>query len=212
MVRIYRMDAALLQEEELRSVWYSQSSLLRREKYNRQQTEEGKLHCLAGTVLLHHALQACGILEADTEYRIKPGGKPEFAAIPDLHFSLSHSGGTVICAMAEQPVGADVQAPKILSSKLLNRFFTERERLYEDPIRLWTLKESYGKLTGEGVAVLEQSELLLNDSVMLLRNGNREPVVFYEKCLENGCRLATCCAGPSSLETEEIVINRSDLI
>ena len=37
-------------------------------------------------------------------------GKPWFPAAPELHFSISHSGGRWVCAFADAPVGLDLQA------------------------------------------------------------------------------------------------------
>ncbi|MFF4897896.1 4'-phosphopantetheinyl transferase family protein [Streptomyces sp. NPDC001068] len=39
-----------------------------------------------------------------------PHGRPEVAARPPLHFSLSHAGSAVLCAVAGAPVGADVES------------------------------------------------------------------------------------------------------
>lgn len=94
-------------------------------------------------------------------YRFGAHGKPEIEELP-LNFSLSHSGSYVVCAVSERRIGADIQQLKDTDSrKLAQRFFSERE--YEELIRcgeserqrlffeMWTRKEAYGKLTGEGV-------------------------------------------------------------
>lgn len=94
-------------------------------------------------------------------YRFGVHGRPEIEGLP-LHFSLSHSGSYVICAVSEQMVGADIQQFRDTDSrKLAQRFFPEseneklekcgesgRQRLF---FEMWTRKEAYGKLTGEGV-------------------------------------------------------------
>ena len=94
-------------------------------------------------------------------YRFGAHGKPEISELP-LNFSLSHSGSYVICAVSERRIGADIQQLKDTDSrKLAQRFFAEseykelekcgesgRQRLF---FEMWTRKEAYGKLTGEGV-------------------------------------------------------------
>lgn len=102
-------------------------------------------------------------------YRYGEKGKPEIEGFP-LHFSLSHSGAYVLCAVSERQIGADIQQfRKTDLLRLTERFFTEqeyemlrqcgtaeREALF---FELWSRKEAYGKLTGEGVAaVLRQEE------------------------------------------------------
>ena len=86
------------------------------------------------------------------------GGKPFFPHAPDLHFSVSHSGGIWACAFGDAPSGLDLQQVKpIREIGIARRFFHPDEIAYleEHPdafFPLWTAKESYVKLTGRGVA------------------------------------------------------------
>lgn len=104
------------------------------------------------------------------QYRFGPHGKPELKDFP-LHFSLSHSGEYVLCAVSEEQVGADIQRLQAADfRKLAGRFFTpeeckaieacggeaERQRLF---FRLWTEKEACGKLTGQGVAAVLRKDV-----------------------------------------------------
>lgn len=98
-------------------------------------------------------------------YRYGDKGKPYFENIP-LFFNISHSGEYVLCAVSSREVGADIQ--KIQQTdvmKLAKRFFSEPEyrileRCESDGERrrlffgLWSRKEAYGKLTGEGIAAV----------------------------------------------------------
>ena len=80
-----------------------------------------------------------------------------------LSISLSHSGDWLACAIAEVPVGIDVELPhRPRDLHALARFAfapEEAERLLQlpEPARaaafheLWTLKEARGKRTGEGL-------------------------------------------------------------
>ena len=75
-------------------------------------------------------------------------GKPFFPELPDLFFSLSHSGLLVLCAVGDSPCGADVQEPRVLSDRLLRRCFSPEELAAADPAALWCLKESFIKMNG----------------------------------------------------------------
>ncbi len=83
------------------------------------------------------------------EIGVLESGKPYFPAHPELHFSISHTKTAVLAALATYPVGADVELRRAV------RPATER-RLKETPcgdlelFELWTLRESYYKLTGRG--------------------------------------------------------------
>ena len=56
-------------------------------------------------------------------------GKPYFKEFPNIHFSLAHSGEYAAAALSDRPCGIE----KSLT-------------------QLWTLKESYVKAIGEGIA------------------------------------------------------------
>lgn len=91
-------------------------------------------------------------------------GKPYLKAYPDLHFSLSHSGRIAVCALAGQEVGVDIQQFGRIRDGLAERFFSPEDqqlireweeygvRREEMFFRIWTIKEAYMKLTGEGMS------------------------------------------------------------
>lgn len=79
----------------------------------------------------------------------------------DFHFNISHARGIVLCAVADKPVGVDVEYKKSIEMDIAKRFFTKEEYnrlmslkekeqidLFYD---LWVVKESYLKFTGFGL-------------------------------------------------------------
>lgn len=92
---------------------------------------------------------------------LAPGGKPYLVAAPDIHFSLSHSGGWAVCALSDRPVGVDIERRTPGRRDVAERFFHKEETQYlnslplcarEDAFySLWTLKESFVKATGRGL-------------------------------------------------------------
>ncbi len=46
---------------------------------------------------------------ADPEIVVDPSGKPSLCDFPGVHFSISHTDGLVMCAVADHPVGCDVE-------------------------------------------------------------------------------------------------------
>ena len=85
-------------------------------------------------------------------------GKP---ALRDggLHFSLSHSGAWVLCAVSDGELGADIQEQRPFDERLARRFFTSEELDYihgspdQDYAfsQIWALKESFSKALGLGL-------------------------------------------------------------
>ncbi len=113
---------------------------------------------------------------APIDFRIDYGekGKPYLRDYP-FYFNLSHSGEYVACAVSDSEVGVDIQrcspADGECLGRLARRFFSEEERRALEQCgdgeerrrlfyRLWTRKEAYGKLTGQGIVpVLERCVL-----------------------------------------------------
>ena len=106
-----------------------------------------------------------GRAPASLEFAPGEKGKPMLPAHPRLHFNLSHSGALMALAVTEAgAVGVDVE--RIDTSHrlddLVDRYFAPAEaaafRALEEPLRphaffdIWTRKEAFIKVTGEGLA------------------------------------------------------------
>lgn len=134
-------------------------SLYRREKLARTTNPETYAESLGAELLLRAALRDLGLpVTGPLEIACGEGGKPALAGGPA--FSLSHSGGRVLCALSDRPVGADVQQLRPYNPALARRFFTAEEGTWLEAQRerdlaftlLWSLKESYVKLLSGGIA------------------------------------------------------------
>lgn len=179
----------------------------RREKISSMKYLEGKRQSLGAGLLLAYGLRRLGLEEKSA--RIIYGGnkKPYLADREDLFFNLSHSGTLVMAAFAGSEVGCDVEQVKQANFRVARRFFAPEEQAYlescateaeknETFFRLWTLKEAFLKVTGEG------SRLPLSD--FCIRLGQGAPSVewkksggefcFFERPL-SGYRAAVCRRG-----------------
>ncbi|MCM3339753.1 4'-phosphopantetheinyl transferase superfamily protein [Paenibacillus sp. MER TA 81-3] len=111
-------------------------------------------------------------------------GKPYAASHPDYHYNVSHSGDWVACAVADLPLGVDIEQIRPIELSIAERFFAaseteailslcEAERL---PMfyKIWTLKESFVKAEGTGLTVPLDSVAFtvggMNDIQMAARN------------------------------------------
>ena len=144
------------------------------------------------------------------QYRFGPHGKPEIVDFP-MYFSLSHSGDYVLCAVSDREVGADIQKLQAADfSKLASRFFTEaeyqalekcvdeaeRQKLF---FRLWTKKEAYGKLTGQGVAAILNRDVCFTPDIDINEKSSRS---FPE-----GKTVSECGKQPKGLLPEWVEIS-----
>lgn len=145
--------------------------------------DEDRVRFVLGRTLARLMLSRYGSL-APREWpiAIDARGRPELrtppAGVPDLRFNLSHTPGLVACAVTiGREVGVDVEhiARHVVHPNIPERFFSAREvaDLRALPVDqqasvffdYWTLKESYIKARGLGLALpLGQFTFLRHDS------------------------------------------------
>lgn len=119
--------------------------------------QSSKNHSILGRVLLSYVLS-----ENDRNEKLSftygSNGKP-YLRDSRAFFNISHSGDYVVCSISESEIGCDVQTVGKYNPRIAERFFTEKEKLFleesenqpHDFTKLWTLKESVLKKTGEGI-------------------------------------------------------------
>ena len=129
----------------------------RRARVGRYRFERDRCLCLGAGLLAAHALRDAGA--QDLSMAFGEYGKPHLAHEPHLHFGLSHSGRYALCAVASEPVGADVEERLEYEPVLARYSLGDAElewALGQDDAgwaftRLWVRKESYLKLLGTGL-------------------------------------------------------------
>jgi len=131
----------------------------RREQAMRFRFDSGRRLSLAAYLLLMEGLEKeYGIIEPPV-FEYTPEGKPFLVQHPDIHFNLSHSKNVALCAISDQPVGADVEVPRKISPSLVSHTMNEREQEIINTssdsvmqfLHFWTRKEALLKLTAVGI-------------------------------------------------------------
>ena len=155
----------------LKDIWNS-----RKEKILSHKTPSGRKQSLGSALLLQKILLQNKLKSNDI--KIGKNGKPE---IEGICFNLSHSDEYVICSTSEKTLGCDIEKIRQVKKGFETRFFSEREVLYlnqfrEDKLnqffRLWTMKESYMKMTGEGMTLaLNRFEFIFDNEIKVYRDG-----------------------------------------
>ncbi|MCC8141386.1 MAG: 4'-phosphopantetheinyl transferase superfamily protein [Lachnospiraceae bacterium] len=115
---------------------------------------------LASHDLLKHAVEAY-LSEDQESFTVctdEEHGKPYVQELPDVYFSITHSGGYWACAVGDCEVGLDLQEVRDRETdKIAKRFFHPSEIAWlkdkdaEEFFRIWAMKESYIKYTGKGL-------------------------------------------------------------
>ena len=175
MVYLYVADVTQLPERETDLQKYLSKERI--QKLEKQKNVNRRKQILGAGLLLEKVLKLYGVSQDNVT--IGQNGKPEAEGIC---FNLSHSGNFVVCAVSDKPVGCDVEKIRKASEKIAERHFCESENIYlktcdsnkydEEFFRFWTVKESYLKMTGEGLKVpLREVEVILAEEVKVLRSG-----------------------------------------
>lgn len=94
----------------------------------------------------------------------KENAKPFLVGQQGIDFSITHTKGLVVCGISERRIGVDAEYIRQFDERLMRRICTEEEIVYitgvkegqetrdEKFFRLWTLKESFLKATGQGLS------------------------------------------------------------
>jgi 4'-phosphopantetheinyl transferase len=158
-----RLDSISLPEAlDLLPPWRREKALAYRHDGPRRQS-------VAAWLLLRRACQEQLHLADVPRVELAEGGKPYFPDMPQLHFNLSHCTEAAACALANKPVGIDIERPRRANESLLRYVMNSQEQrriqLSPNPelefSTIWTQKEAPLKLSGRGLT-LDLPPLLLD--------------------------------------------------
>lgn len=97
----------------------------------------------------------CEIPPENIIFKTTEKGKP-FAAGLNIHFSVSHSGDYVVCAVSDKEIGIDIEKIRSANPRAAQKFASPKEIDYINSnqngfFEIWTLKEAYFKCIGTGL-------------------------------------------------------------
>lgn len=203
-VLICFLDVGELADADMFKERYEGLSDARREKIDRLRRPEDRRRALGAGLLLDYGLRPFGLSERDARIRYGPNGKPYLKDRPDLFFNLSHSGNLAMAVFAGTEVGCDVERIRPGKERVARRFFCREEcRWMEEAenvqtyterfFRLWTLKESFLKADGRGMALPMDTFCFLMgaDGVRVRQSEDAGPFTFREIRVGD-CRAAVC--------------------
>lgn len=143
--------------------WLTPEELARDRRYR---VADAQLQHLVARVLVRSVLAAyTGVAAAALRFTVGPYGKPAVLGLSTgLSFNLSHTSGAVVCAVASGgQLGVDIERQdRVVELELAQRYFAADEvvqlQAAEPPLQarrfleFWTLKESFIKALGTGLA------------------------------------------------------------
>lgn len=187
MTNLYAIDIRALPDPEENPILLCQISSRRRREVMKYLRADDRKRCVGAGILLSKILPSYG--ENPEKITYGPEGKP---LAKNIHFNLSHSGNLVICAVGERAVGCDIEKTEKEPEGVAEHFFHQNEARYlqkfQEPerskmfFRLWTWKESYVKMTGEGLKLpLQAFEILPEgEKIRVRRRGEMLPCHIME--------------------------------
>lgn len=135
----------------------------RRNRALRYRRTIDRWNCVVTYLMLQYGLRECfGI--TSFEFAFGKYGKPYLPEYPDIHFNISHCDAGCAVVVADCPVGVDIQDVRPFSWDVARQVCSElelaelercanRDRLFA---KMWVMKESYSKMTGEGIYELRR--------------------------------------------------------
>lgn len=192
MIQVFLLDIECLKDNF--DYLLGKMSLQRQNKIKSYSFNDDKLRSLGAGILIDYGLNIYGLSRNQINIVYNKMGK-SYIEGKDLYFNISHSDQFVACAFSNEDVGIDLQKVHKVSDSFVNKVCTKKEidQILNDRenqiIRLWTFKESYLKMTGEGIARdFSKIEIDLKNK----RSFNHKELFFQEYQLEN-YYLTICC-------------------
>ena len=169
-------------------------------------------HQLGRKLLILGLKELYGIEEhklADLQFTTGIHGKPCLKDFPQIHYNISHTDGMVICGFSDREIGVDVERMRPYGDGILRKVLSESENRYiselpqkereENFFKIWTLKESYGKAVGCGIAMpLSQISFTLTEKENPLCSV--PGYSFYQKRLLGGYIFSACREGDETFQ------------
>ena len=154
----------------------------------------GQYACLKSYLLLQDLLREHYGIEGDLVFSYNEHGKPMLKEVSNIHFSISHCKEAIAVAVADRPVGIDVETLRVPSEALVEKVMDKGEKLRFDIsdtpedffTALWTAKEAVMKCRGTGIVMEELPEILYKvRDEMIIETTRPYPNIVCTLCVSN---------------------------
>ena len=188
-MKVFFYDVTPLYDGENFKTAYNSVSEKRKEKTDAFRFQKDKCLSLGAELVLYKALDELKIPKDKRKIAIAENGKPYLAECESVFFNLSHSGLLAMCVTAERSVGCDIEKVEKCNIQVAERKFSKPEFEYISAgltpeeknkrfYRVWTMKESFLKATGVGIAYPLESFSVVD------KKGKALPVEYKGKLFE----------------------------
>ncbi|KSU88604.1 4'-phosphopantetheinyl transferase superfamily protein [Priestia flexa] len=226
MVHIYICQLPKTIDDDALNKIASQLSLAKQKQIKRFFHLEDSYRTAIGELLVRYGLyRKYNVIPKELTFHKNKYGKPFVPEYPDFQYNISHSGEFVVCAVHDKSVGVDIEKVQSIDMNIAKGFFTEEE--YKEVIkesenkitafyRVWTLKESYIKATGEGMSrPLTSFQIQGKDeepitAIDTVKNKPIKNICFKQQNIGDSYQLSVCAYEPCNV-SQLIHLSLSDL-
>ena len=166
----------------------------RREQALQYKHAFGQYACLKSYLMLQDLLREHYGIEGDLVFSYNEHGKPMLKEVSNIHFSISHCKEAIAVAVADRPVGIDVETLRMPSEALAEKVMDKGEKLRFDIsdtpedffTAIWTAKEAVMKCRGTGIVMEELPEILYKvRDEMIIEATRPYPNIVCTLCISN---------------------------
>lgn len=200
MVTTYLLDCSVFKDRGLFWEMFRKMPKKRQEKINFYRFWDDKYLSLGAGMLLSHGLKERGLLQTETSVVYNENGKP-YLKDGGLYFNMSHSGKYAVCAFSDKEIGVDIEELSDVPKELMRAVCTDAEYQYllaagekqkEEFFRLWTVKESFMKCIGTGLATDPAKLEVAFGRRMQMTHGMSAGSCFFKEYVVEGYSMAVC--------------------
>lgn len=208
--KTFAASTAPLRKELLYRAAYQRVSEERQKKTDRYRLLADRRLSLGAELLLIQGLEWAGLPRTEINFHYNSHGKPYLAGENKIFFNLSHSGELVVCAVSSREIGCDVERMADRSFDIAKRFFCpeEYDRIVSQPTekarqdmfyRLWTLKESLLKATGQGLCLpMNSFSIALETDLSAIRQTVKHQTYYLQELsLAENYKCSVCGLDPA---------------
>lgn len=166
----------------------------RREQALQYKHAFGQYACLKSYLMLQDLLREHYGIEGDLLFTYNEYGKPMLKEVSNIYFSISHCKEAIAVAVADRPVGIDVETLRMPSEALAEKVMDKGEKLRFDIsdtpedffTAIWTAKEAVMKCRGTGIVMEELPEILYKvRDEMIIETTRPYPNIVCTLCVSN---------------------------
>lgn len=201
-MKLYRININDLDDPQQNKELLESVGVKRREKILRYYRPKDRKRSLGAGIIIEQILKENGLSEDHLKY--SENGKP---VADNLFFNVSHAGDYVVGVSSDCDVGCDIEKIMDAPIEIAEHYFNQSEIEYIKSesdknkafFTLWTLKESYMKMTGMGMSLpLDSFEIIKTEKEFVLGRSQEKHGFF--KTIEFDDHIFSICSEKENIE------------